>query len=184
MGVAVAAPGRASIHFARFYWTILRWECGIFGLNGQIKFGIGTLIPGRNISNQRAGNPIWENFVKLTQKWSDLKPGILVCDEPTWWINSKNVSRSSRPRMPSSRVVITLLACSASSSEVACCSLVFSSWNLANMLSRSACSSNSLETGQREQMISIVVFISAKSLWWANYSLKAGLKWSRDGLNG
>uniref|UniRef100_A0A2M4C5W5 Putative secreted protein n=1 Tax=Anopheles marajoara TaxID=58244 RepID=A0A2M4C5W5_9DIPT len=59
-------------------------------------------------------------------------------------MNSKNVSRSSSPRMPSSSVFITLLACSCSSSEVACSSFVFSSRNLENMFNRSACSSNSL----------------------------------------
>uniref|UniRef100_A0A182JCC7 Uncharacterized protein n=1 Tax=Anopheles atroparvus TaxID=41427 RepID=A0A182JCC7_ANOAO len=64
-------------------------------------------------------------------------------------MNSKNVSRSSNPRMPSSSVFITLFACSCSSSEVACSSLVFSSLNLANMFNRSACSSNSLLRGNR-----------------------------------
>uniref|UniRef100_A0A2M3ZLZ3 Uncharacterized protein n=1 Tax=Anopheles braziliensis TaxID=58242 RepID=A0A2M3ZLZ3_9DIPT len=59
-------------------------------------------------------------------------------------MNSKNVSRSSSPRMPSSSVFITLFACSCSSSEVACSSFVFSSRNLENMFNRSACSSNSL----------------------------------------
>lgn len=80
----------------------------------------------------------------LTQKYSALKPGIRVCDAPTWCKYSKNVSKSSKLLMPSSNVSITLLACSANSSDDACSSLVFSSLNLLNSPNSSPCSSNSL----------------------------------------
>lgn len=81
----------------------------------------------------------------LTQKYSALKPGIRVCDAPTWCKYSKNVSKSSKLRIPSSNVSITLLACSPNSSDDACCSLVFNSLNLLNKPNSSPCSSNSLQ---------------------------------------
>lgn len=87
--------------------------------------------------------------ILLTQKYSTLNPGIFLWLAPIWCKNSKKASRSSNPLMPSSSVCITLLACSASSIELACSSLVFSSLNFSNMFSRSLCSSNSLQIAKR-----------------------------------
>lgn len=93
----------------------------------------------------------FQQEIRLTQKYSALKPLILVWEPPTWWRYSKNVSRSSNPRMPSSSVDMTLLACSANSSDVACSSFVLSSWNFVNSFRSSACSSNNLKGWERER---------------------------------
>lgn len=93
----------------------------------------------------------WGN--QLTQKYSGLKPGIRVCVAPTSCKYWKKTSSSSRLRMPSSRVSMTLLACSASSSDVACCSFVFSSLNLSNKPISSACSSNSLREKEKKTSV-------------------------------
>lgn len=80
----------------------------------------------------------------LTQKYSTLNPGILLWLAPTWCIQPKKLSRSSRPLIPSSKVFITLLACSASSMELICSSFVRHWRNFSNMFSRSWFSSNNL----------------------------------------
>jgi hypothetical protein len=55
-----------------------------------------------------------------------------------------NASTLSSERMLSSRVVMTETACSASSSLLACSSLVVNLWNFVNKFSSSLCSSNNL----------------------------------------
>lgn len=85
------------------------------------------------------------NIYLLTQKRSDLKPGILRWEAPVWWRYWKNPSRSSISRMASSTVFMTLVACSCSSSLVACCSFVFSSLNLSKRLRSSSFCSNNLK---------------------------------------
>lgn len=81
----------------------------------------------------------------LTQKYCRLKPGILVWEAPTSWRYVRNVSMSSRLLIPSSRVDMTVFACSANSMLVDCCSFVFRSRNFVNMFNNSAFSSNNLE---------------------------------------
>lgn len=69
---------------------------------------------------------------------------MVLCVAPTWVRYWKKLSRSSSSLIPSSSVVITLLACSASSILLACASLVFSSPNLVKSWRSSWCSSKSL----------------------------------------
>ena len=83
--------------------------------------------------------------VKLTQKYSFLKPGIRTWAPPIWWRRSKKKSTLSMARMLSSMEFMTTFACSASSRLSACSSGVFNSRNLSNRLSSSAFLSNSLQ---------------------------------------
>lgn len=88
------------------------------------------------------------NEIQLTQNRSAWKPGIRECEAPMSCKYWKKTSSSSRDRIPSSIVSITLFACAASSSEVACSSLVFSSLNFVNMPNKPAFSSKSLQEDQ------------------------------------
>lgn len=80
----------------------------------------------------------------LTQKYSTLNPGIFRWLAPIWCMYWKKLSRSSRPLIPSSRVFITLFACSASSIELICSSFVLHWRNFSNIFSKSWFSSNNL----------------------------------------
>lgn len=106
------------------------------------KYIVERSLPANKITVQRISQAC---VLLLTQKCSAVKPGILLCEAPTSCKYWKKTSSSSRLRIPSSSVSMTLLACSASSSDVACCSFVFSSLNFSNKPISSACSSNSLE---------------------------------------
>ncbi|KAE9544371.1 hypothetical protein AGLY_001550 [Aphis glycines] len=87
---------------------------------------------------------VYFKFAENSDQISGSKPGMVLCVAPTWVRYWKKLSRSSSSLMPSSSVVITLLACSASSILLACASLVFSSPNLVNSCRSSWCSSKSL----------------------------------------
>lgn len=60
-----------------------------------------------------------------------------------------------------------LTACSASSSDVACCSFVFSSLNLSNKPISSACSSNSLREEEKRRLINHVLQENLGKINWA-----------------
>lgn len=100
-------------------------------------------------------------FLGLTQKYCRLKPGIFVWEAPTSWRYVKNASMSSRPLIPSSRVDMTVFACSASSILVDCCSFVFKSRNFVNIFNNSAFSSNNLKAQGKYIMHNIVKRVNA-----------------------
>lgn len=70
--------------------------------------------------------------------------------------------------MPSSSDSITFVACSASSSDVACCSFVFNSWNLSNNVNSSAFPSNNLQENGKK--------IYKKKILWKKKSWKVRRK--------